>query len=115
MARRPPRAGPVLAVSTYPHQGVDRSRAGDRARRPAQEKPIIRMSGRLARLAKALAWIYLVALLGVLALFWFVGERWWPVVVLLYLPRLTFALPLVVTVPALLAIRARRLLGTQAL
>jgi endonuclease/exonuclease/phosphatase (EEP) superfamily protein YafD len=71
------------------------------------------MTARWTRIAKALAWTYTAALVVVLALFAFVGERWWPVAVLLYVPRLAFALPLVVTVPMLW--RMRRLLWTQGL
>ena len=65
-----------------------------------------------ARFFRALAWINLAGLLLVMALFWFVGERWWPVVILLYVPRAAFALPLVIIVPALFKLRAR-LLWTQ--
>ena len=69
------------------------------------------MTARWNRIAKALGWTYLVALVLVFALFWFVGERWWPVAVLLYVPRIAFAVPLLVTVPLLA--RNRRLLWTQ--
>lgn len=41
-----------------------------------------------------LCWLYLAGLFGVWLLFTMVGERWWPVAYLLYVPRVTWALPL---------------------
>jgi endonuclease/exonuclease/phosphatase (EEP) superfamily protein YafD len=59
------------------------------------------------------AWAYLAAVIAFLALAWFVGEQNPAVAVLLYGPRGVWALPLLVLVPALLVIRAPRLLLTQ--
>src|SRR5712692_7804718 len=54
------------------------------------------------RLAPWFSWAYLASLLGILALLWFIGERSWFGLVLLYLPRAALALPLLVTVPLIL-------------
>ena len=52
---------------------------------------------------------YLTAVFSLLILFRFVGERWWPVSVLLYLPMQTWLLPLAIFFP-LAALFQRRLL-----
>jgi endonuclease/exonuclease/phosphatase (EEP) superfamily protein YafD len=59
------------------------------------------------------AWAYLATVIAFLALAWFVGEQEPVVAVLLYSPRGLLALALLVSVPALLVIRAPRLLWTQ--
>jgi endonuclease/exonuclease/phosphatase family metal-dependent hydrolase len=41
-----------------------------------------------------LAWAYPVAIVGIMAAFWWIGERWWATAVGLYLPRIGFAFPL---------------------
>jgi endonuclease/exonuclease/phosphatase (EEP) superfamily protein YafD len=56
---------------------------------------------------------YPVALLLTWLAFRFIGERWWPLAVLLYLPRLGFALPLPVVVLAVVLARRRGLLIVQ--
>ena len=58
---------------------------------------------------------YPLALLAVAGAFRFVGERWWPTTVGLYLPRLGFALPLPLLVLSLLLARAYWWLLTQLL
>jgi endonuclease/exonuclease/phosphatase (EEP) superfamily protein YafD len=66
------------------------------------------------RLVSACAWAYLavlVALCGALAV---VGEKHWLTTLLLYVPRVIYALPLLVLTPALWLCRARRLWWTQA-
>jgi hypothetical protein len=45
------------------------------------------------RLSAALAILYLAALAIVFVLLHFVGEHWWMTAVVLYLPRIGFALP----------------------
>lgn len=61
-----------------------------------------------------LAVAYPLALLVVVGLLRFVGERWWVTGVALYLPRAPFGAPLLLLVPALLVLRKRRLLWAQA-
>ncbi len=56
---------------------------------------------------------YPVALVLVIVALRFVGERWWPIAVMLYLPRLGFALPLPFVVLALLLARRPWLLAVQ--
>src|SRR5690242_7014760 len=67
----------------------------------------------LRRGVVALAVAYPVALLVVVALLRWVGERWWVTDVALFLPRIGFALPWPVLVLALVALRLWRLLATQ--
>ena len=55
-----------------------------------------------------LAWLYPPALLGTIASFRIVGERWWGTTVALYLPRVGFALPLPFLLLALWLTGARR-------
>jgi vancomycin resistance protein VanJ len=65
---------------------------------------------------RLLTWIalgYPVALVGVIAVLRLVGERWWPVAVVLYLPRIGFGLPLPLVVLATLVARRPGLLAAQ--
>ena len=55
--------------------------------------------GRLASFARSLAWAYVAALVAVVALLRLVGEDFWLLTPLLYLPRALFGLPLVLTLP----------------
>ncbi|HVR61924.1 MAG TPA: endonuclease/exonuclease/phosphatase family protein [Polyangia bacterium] len=77
------------------------------------------MAGRLRRLAahglRVCALAYPLALLAVAGAFRFVGERWWPTTVGLYLPRVGFALPLPLLSLLLLLGRAYWWLLTQLL
>jgi endonuclease/exonuclease/phosphatase family metal-dependent hydrolase len=68
----------------------------DPAPRPAR--------GRAGRLARWLCWSYPLALVAIAIAFRAVGERWWLLVVPLYLPRVVFAVPLPLV--ALIAWRA---------
>jgi len=65
------------------------------------------------RITLALALAYPVALLVVLLLLRFVGQAWWVTAVGLFLPRLGFALPLLLLVPAVLLLRAWRVLWAE--
>jgi endonuclease/exonuclease/phosphatase (EEP) superfamily protein YafD len=67
----------------------------------------------MRRLVAFLAVAYPVALVLVAASFRFIGEKWWPTAVGLYLPRIAFGAPLPLIVLALLLLRMRRLLVTQ--
>lgn len=67
-----------------------------------------------SKLLIALAVLYPVVLLAIILVLHFVGERWWLTGVVLYLPRAVFAAPLPLLVIALLALKERRLLLTQA-
>jgi len=69
--------------------------------------------GRVAAFARFLAWTYLVALVALVLVLRFVGEGFWLVVPVMYLPRVLFALPLVVTLPAIVYAGPRRMLLTQ--
>lgn len=51
-----------------------------------------------------LAWFYCAGLLGLWLVFTVIGERWWPVAYLLYVPRVVWALPLLAVLPRLLAL-----------
>ncbi len=62
----------------------------------------------------AVAFAYPIALLGVFVGLRFVGERWWVTGVALFLPRLLFGAPLPVVAVALVVVRLRTLLWTQA-
>lgn len=62
---------------------------------------------------RALAVAYPLSLLGVCILFSYVGERWWVTGIALYLPRVGFALPLLLLVPGLALARLFRLLALQ--
>ena len=64
----------------------------------------------LRRSAIALAWAYPAGLLLVLLAFRWLGEDWWVTAATLYLPRLGFGLPLLVLLPAVLLLRAFRVL-----
>src|SRR5262249_50084950 len=54
-------------------------------------------------------WLYLAALCGVWLLLALAADRWWPATLLMYGPRWTSLLPLVVLVPASLLWRRRAL------
>jgi vancomycin resistance protein VanJ len=72
------------------------------------------LASRLLRALVALmASLYAASVLGVIVALRFVGERWWPTAAGLYLPRIVFAAPLLMLVPALLALKLYRLLWTQ--
>lgn len=68
----------------------------------------------LERLILGCAYAYPLSLLLLCGCLLEVGEDWWVTAGLLYVPRLVFAAPLVVLVPALLLLRYARLLWTQA-
>jgi endonuclease/exonuclease/phosphatase family metal-dependent hydrolase len=61
------------------------------------------------------AYAYPATLLGLCLAFTYLGEDWWVTAALLYVPRVLWALPLLVLVPGLWLLRRRRLLGAQAL
>lgn len=69
--------------------------------------------GRLASIARWLAWAYVAALVGLILVLRFIGEDSWLVTPVLYFPRAVFALPLVVTLPAILYVGPRWMLATQ--
>lgn len=71
-------------------------------------------TGRSASFARALAWSYLGALAVLVAVLRFVGEDSWLVTALIYLPRWLFALPLALTLPAVVYAGPRGMLATQA-
>jgi endonuclease/exonuclease/phosphatase (EEP) superfamily protein YafD len=73
-----------------------------------------RRTGRLASLARALAWIYLGAVVAFALALFFVGEDSWLLAPLLYAPRYLCAVPLALTLPALLYAGPRWMLLTQA-
>jgi vancomycin resistance protein VanJ len=60
-----------------------------------------------ARIAGALAWAYLSAIVAVALVMWGFGDRWWPATILLFMGRWVFLVPLAVLVPAALALRPR--------
>lgn len=68
----------------------------------------------LRRTIAAAAVLYPLALVATTLGLRFVGEAWWVTSVGLYLPRFVLAGPLVLLVPALVALRSRRLLALQA-
>ena len=59
----------------------------------------IRVRGRLL---PVLCWAYALGALGYWLLLRYLGDRWWPVTILLYAPRWPWALPLLVLLPAAL-------------
>lgn len=67
------------------------------------------------RLVTLIALGYPLALVVVIVAIRFVGERWWPIAVALYLPRLGFGLPLPVVILAALFFRRPWLLAVQLL
>lgn len=72
------------------------------------------MRSSLPRVTAWSAVLYPLALVVVVLLMRLVGERWWLTALLLYVPRVIFALPLLVLVPLLVTLGLRRLLWTQA-
>ncbi len=69
--------------------------------------------GKIVSFARAFAWAYLVALVTAVLVLRLVGEDLWLLVPVLYAPRFVFALPLVLTLPALLWAGPRWMLLTQ--
>jgi endonuclease/exonuclease/phosphatase (EEP) superfamily protein YafD len=69
--------------------------------------------GRLASFARGVAVVYLTALCALVLALRFVGEDSWLLTPVMYAPRLVCALPLVLTVPALLYAGPRWMLVTQ--
>lgn len=80
----------------------------------SRESPPENRLGAAHRLLRIAAVAYPVALLLIWLALRFIGERWWPTTVGLYLPRLELALPLPLLVAALAKWGPRRLLVTQA-
>lgn len=80
---------------------------------PKPKRRFLRL-GRFALWAlKVLAWLYPLLLLVSIGLFRFVGEQFWLTTVVMYLPRVGFALPLPFIVIALWRWGPRKLLPTQ--
>jgi len=76
---------------------------------PAGETPSERPpAGLLRRLVTATVFSYGISLALLVAGLELIGERWWPLAVLLYLPQQLFWLPLIVLVPAALLADAPR-------
>lgn len=86
-----------------------------RPRGPSFRAAARRVAGWLRWLVLAASIAYPVVLLAIWLSFAFIGERWWLTAVALYAPRAPFLLPLPVLVIALLVVRRRDLLWTQAL
>ncbi|HVV51582.1 MAG TPA: endonuclease/exonuclease/phosphatase family protein [Polyangia bacterium] len=80
---------------------------------PARQKTDRPPAGRWALLARGVAVAYLLALVVIYAALRFIGERWWPTTVALYLPQVGWALPLPFVVAALLLTRSYGFLLTQ--
>lgn len=74
--------------------------------------PAVRRA-RWIRASKVLAAVYPLALLATVLALRAIGERWWVTTVALYLPRIVLAVPLLIVLGALLALRLRRWLWTQ--
>jgi len=70
---------------------------------------------RLRRTVVAAAVLYPVALVALIVALRCVGERWWVTTVVLYVPRLAFAVPLPFIVVGLMACSARPWLWTQSI
>jgi endonuclease/exonuclease/phosphatase family metal-dependent hydrolase len=77
----------------------------------AKARPVVRF---LRRLLGFCAYAYPLFLLAVCALLTMLGEGYWVTAGLLYVPRVLYAAPLLVLVPALWLTKRRRLLWTQA-
>ena len=71
------------------------------------------MKQRFRKLVVFLTWLYPAALVAVGLLMRYGGQRFWQLEFALYLPRLGFALPLLLFVPLLLLLRERRALWSQ--
>lgn len=61
----------------------------------------------MRRAVRALSVAYLVALVALVIALWGWGDSWWPLGVLLYLPRVGFGLPLFLLWPSVLIWRSR--------
>jgi vancomycin resistance protein VanJ len=70
--------------------------------------------GRLASFARTVGWLYLAAVLAIVLALRYVGESSWLLAPAMYAPRYLCAVPLVLTVPALLYAGPRWMLLTQA-
>lgn len=77
---------------------------GSEANRNQRPRQFSRENSRALRVVAAVLglfiYVYTGAVLGVLALLWFFGDRWWFATILLYGPRWIYAFPMVVFVPA---------------
>jgi len=76
-----------------------------RPERAQQDGPTLpRQRGLIARLARWVVLvgciIYLLALGAATYAIWNLGDRWWPATVLIFAPRWTLALPLILLLPA---------------
>src|SRR4051794_40871381 len=65
-----------------------------------------RQGSPIRRWIEAASWAYAASVLTTLALIRLIGERWWPVTLLVFMPRWLFLLPAFILAPA--AVRARR-------
>ncbi len=85
----------------------------------SSQKPALRRSWKavlrrwLERLIVVSAYAYPALLSAFCLAFVLIGESWWVTAGLLYVPRLLFAAPAVVLIPALLLLRKKKLLWTQ--
>ncbi len=68
---------------------------------------VIENAGRGKRGPRRASWYYACLVLGTLVLIRVVGERWWPVLGLLYMPRWLFLLPALILAPAAIIKRDR--------
>src|ERR1700722_4504745 len=90
-----------------------------RPERAQQDGPTLpRQRGLIARLAR---WgglvgciIYLLALGAATYAIWNLGDRWWPATVLIFAPRWTLALPLILLLPAAALLHRRSLITLAA-
>lgn len=77
---------------------------GSKANRNQRPRQSSRENSRVLRVVAAVLgffiYAYIGAVLGVLALIWFFGDRWWFATILLYGPRWIYAFPMVIFVPA---------------
>jgi len=76
---------------------------------PLRNKPAV-----TGRTVAWFVWLYVLAVAGTWLVLWHGGDQWWVATLMLFGPRWIYALPLVVLVPAALAMR-RRLLWPLAL
>ncbi len=65
---------------------------------------------RVVRALYIVAWTWVAATAAIALVMWTLGDRWWPATFLLFMGRWVFLLPLVVLVPAALALRPNLLL-----
>ena len=64
--------------------------------------PLRHLAGLFRRLVNGACFSYAICLTLLLLTMEFIGERWWPIAVMLYLPQRIFLLPLIVLIPAAL-------------